>query len=140
MPEAQAGAQTAAEMGDALQLKNTLDATLLRLRADVTPPGANHVVTVDTTLDATDLSFTTDSNGRRHPQIVVAMLAATPDFGASSPQTSGVLNIDVDPPQYAELLTFGVRFRQQLPLPAGNGVAQVGTARVGTLMIPVISP
>jgi VWFA-related protein len=150
------GASVRAEMGDAMQLKNSLDATQLRLRADLVPSQLGEkTVSIDTTVDASDLTYVTDSAGLRHAQILVALLAAPApgakasqtDPGALVPatQTSTALNIDLDPTQYADLLRSGLHFRQQLPLLTGSyrlriGVAQTGTHRFGTLMIPVTIP
>ncbi len=151
-PEANRDAPVAAEMGEAMQSRNSLDATQLRLRADLlsplpAPPQPGHkTVILDTTLDASDLTYTTDAAGHRHAQIVVALLAAPEaKTDAPPPQISSALNVDLDPTQYADLLRSGLHFRQQMPLASGTyhlriGVAQSGTHRFGTLMIPVTIP
>ncbi len=106
---------------------------------------ASHHVAVDITLDASDLSYRIDPAGHRHTQLL-AELIALPAPGANTkptppPQTQAVLNLDLDPTQYAGLLRTGLHFREQLPATFANqdlrlGVAETNTHRFGTLTMP----
>lgn len=120
-----------------------LDSSELRLSTTVTATLARPTVAVDTTLNATDLTYATDPAGHRHTQLLVTLVAFNT---ASTPkpvaETTGVLNLDLDPTQYNNLLQKGLQFREQIALKPGQytfrlGVAETSTHRIGTLAMPI---
>ena len=122
--------------------------TGLRLSARILPPdpqrpGLHFVSTIDTA----DVAFDTLPDGHRHAKLFVQMVAFS-DSGPQPkalPQTSGTLNINLDPQRYQFILTAGIAFPQQLDLKPGKyrvllGVNDETSHRLGTLEIPVTVP
>ncbi len=149
-PQADGTRNVDAELAAALQ-PGTLDANLLQLRAEVADQPGSPTLAVDVTLDPADLSFRTDAAGHRHTQLLVQLLALPPagTIGTKTavpPQTQAVLNLDLNPTQYADLLGSGLHFREQLPATFARrrdlrlGVAETGTHRLGTLSMTLPPP
>ena len=142
LPEAQGTQGVDAELKAALQ-PEMLDSSQLRLSTAVLATPTRATVAVDTTLNATDLTCTTDPAGHRHTQLLVTLVAFSAT-GNPKPvsETTGVLNLDLDNAQYSSLLQKGLQFREQIALKPGQytlhlGVAETTTHRIGTLAMPV---
>ncbi len=123
-------------------------ATALKLHAKIlhaapSPPGLQ----VESTVDTTDVTFTTSPDGHKHAKLFVQLVAYN-DADASLksvPQTSGTLNIDLDPQRYEYILKAGIAFRQQLALTPGNyhvllGVQDQTGQKLGTVDMPLAIP
>jgi len=97
------------------------------------------------------VSFSTDSNGRRHARLLVT-LVALPVQGAYAegkkqsdsplPQTSGAYVVDLDPQAFQKLVASGMPMHQELTLTPGRyrlrlGVTDLANNRTGTLDMPV---
>jgi len=122
--------------------------TSLRLRTKLLPNDPQHPgLLVETTLTTEDLVFTMTPDGHRHARLFV-QIAAFND-GAKQPkilpQTSGTLNIDLDPQRYEFISTAGIAYRQQLALKPGKyrvvlGVSDESSRKLGTVQVPVVIP
>ena len=122
--------------------------TGLRLRAKILPPDPKKAgLLVESTINAADVAFATTADGHRRAKLFVQMVAFsdTERQPKTLPQTSGTLNIDLDPQKYAFILSAGIAFRQQLALKPGSyhvvlGVNDQDSHKVGTVEIPVTVP
>ncbi len=122
--------------------------TGLRLRAKILPPDPQKAgLLVESTINTADVAFATTPDGHRRAKLFVQMLAFSDaeHQPKTLPQTSGTLNIDLDPQKYAFILSAGIAFRQQLSLKPGSyhvvlGVRDQDSHKVGTVEIPVTVP
>jgi VWFA-related protein len=122
--------------------------TGLRLHSRVLPADPQHPgLMVETTIEAADVAFSTTSDGHHSAKLRVQMIGFndSQQQPKSLPQTSGTLNLDLDPPHYRFVLTAGVAFRQQLPLKPGKyrvllGVSDENSHKLGTLEMPISVP
>ena len=122
--------------------------TGLRLSARILPPDPQHPgLRFVSTIDTADVAFDTLPDGHRHAKLFVQMVAFSDSSPQpkSLPQTSGTLNIDLDPQRYQFILTAGIAFPQQLDLKPGKyrvllGVNDENSHRLGTLEMPVMVP
>ncbi len=137
-------ADPAQELNQALQ-PDTPDATMLRLRSKVDLPGAQRPgVVVTSYIDASEVDFATGADGHRRAKLLL-LLVAFPDGGKQPdrlPQTTGMLNLDLDPERYQTALSAGIGFQQQLELKPGKyrlrlGVSDISNHHLGTLDMPV---
>ncbi len=142
LPEAQGTKGVDVELNASLQ-PEMLDSSELRLSAALHAAPDRPTVAVDTNLNAADLTYTTDATGHRHTQLLVTLVAFSAT-NAPKPvaETTGVLNLDLDPTQYNGLLQKGLQFREEIALKPGDyslrlGVAETPTHRIGTLAMPV---
>ncbi len=142
LPEAQGSKGVDQELKASLQ-PEMLDSSQLRLSSALRVTPDHPTVAVDTNLNAADLTYTTDPAGHRHTQLLVTLVAfSTTDTPKPIAETTGVLNLDLDPAQYNGLLQKGLQFREQISLKPGQytlhlGVAETTTHRIGTLAMPV---
>jgi VWFA-related protein len=122
--------------------------TSLRLHAKLLPSDPQHPgLLVETTVTTEDLAFTTTPDFHRHAKLFVQLVAYN-DGGKqpeSLPQTSGNLNIDLDPQRFAFIQQAGIAFRQQLALKPGKyrvvlGVSDESSRKLGTVEMPVVVP
>ena len=134
----------AQELNQALQ-PETPDATMLRLRSKVDLPGSQHPgVVVTSYIEAGEVDFATGADGHRRAKLLILLVAFAdgekqPD---RPPQTTGMLNLDLDPERYQTALGTGIGFQQQLALKPGKyrlrlGVSDISNHRLGTLEMPV---
>jgi VWFA-related protein len=138
----------AQELNAALQL-GTPESTMLALQSKVDLPSAQHPsILVHSVLNPASLNLVPAADGHRRDQLLVMLVAfsenpAKPNTQPEAPpQTSGVLNLDLNPAQYQTILKDGVAFTQQLQLPPGRyrlrlGVSDLTTHRLGTLDMPI---
>jgi VWFA-related protein len=140
-------ADTANDLETVLQ-PGVPEASGLRLRSQVLPPDPQHPgLQVQSTVDASDVDFTTTPDGHRHAKLAVQLIAYSDSAQQAKtlPQTSGNLNIDLDPDRYNFILKAGIAFRQQLPLKPGRyhvmlGVSDQGSHKLGTMEMPLAVP
>jgi VWFA-related protein len=152
-PDQPATKSAAGEILNAALQPDTPEATLLLLKSKVQLPDAQHPsVRVDSVIDPGNVTFATDTKGRRHARLLVT-LVAIPAVGASAadgnkqpppsfPQTSGAYVVDLDPDAFHKLFTTGMPMQQQLTLAPGRyhlrlGVTDVANGRTGTLDMPI---
>jgi len=122
--------------------------TGLRIRSKVLPPDPQHAgLLVESTINTGDVAFATAPDGHRRAKIFVQMVAFSDaeHQPRALPQTSGTLNIDLDPQKYAFIVSAGIAFRQQLALKPGNyhvvlGVSDQNSHKVGTIEMPIAVP
>lgn len=130
---------------------DTPPSTMLSLRsapslaAPTAATGAPPAAQTNTTLDIAGVGFTTAPDGQRHARLQVGLMAYPLDREREPIQTSGTLNLNLTPEQYADLLQNGVSIKQQLPLKTGRyvlrvGVLDTGSGRIGTLTLPIQMP
>ncbi|HWG21012.1 MAG TPA: VWA domain-containing protein [Terracidiphilus sp.] len=142
---------SATESGDDLQRAMQPDVpeeTGLRLRSRILPPDPQHPgVVVESTINTADVAFTPTPGEHRHAKLFVEMIgfADAEHQPKSLPETSGTLNVDLDPERYQAILSAGIAFRLQLPLKPGKyrllvGVSDQISHKPGTLEIPVTVP
>lgn len=127
--------------------------TVLTLRSKVTlPENEKGSVKVKSLLDPESLSLPVSEDGHRRGRLLVLLVAfsevrdakdANDKKGHAAPQTSGVLNLDLDPAQYQQIRTNGLGFAQELKLPPGTyrlrlGVTDLENHRIGTLDMPIV--
>lgn len=123
----------------------TPESTMLLLKSRLLPPDPAHPgLMVESTIDSSNVAFTTTPDGHRHAKLLVTLIALNDGDvqPGKPPQVSGMLNIDLDPARYNFILQNGIAFRQQLPLKAGKyrlrlGVSDDASHRIGTLDMPV---
>jgi VWFA-related protein len=106
-------------------------------------PGANF----QSLVDARDVDFITSSDGHHHATLRVQMIAFADGSKQPKtlPQTSGTLNIDLDPKRFQAILAEGIAFRQALSLKPGRYSVMLGVSdevghKLGTLEMPVNIP
>lgn len=122
--------------------------TSLRLRSRLLPPDPQHPGPIfESTVDPADVAFTTMPDGHRRAKLFVQLIAYedAQRQPKTLPQTSGTLNIDLDPQRYQFILSAGIAFRQQLQLKPGSyrvllGVTDQTTHRAGTVEMPLTVP
>ena len=120
----------------------------LTLHTRILPPDPGHPgLLVESNIDAADVAFTVTPDGHRQAKLFVQMIAYSHAARQPKklPQTSGTLNIDLDPQRYQSILSAGIAYRQQLALKPGSYLVVVGVNdqnnhRVGTLEMPVTVP
>jgi len=120
--------------------------TSLRLRTRLLLSDPQHPgLFVETTLTTEDVAFTTTPDGHRHAKLFVQIAAFNdgPKQPKNLPQTSGTLNIDLDPQHYEFIRTAGIAYRQQLALKPGKyrvvlGVNDESSRKLGTVELPVV--
>jgi hypothetical protein len=150
VPDQPAAADPSREMNAALQ-PDTPELTMLRLRSTVQLPDAQHpAVRIDSVIDPENVDFSTDARGRRHAQLLVALVAipyANP-YAADRksplplPQTSGTYVVDLDPQAFQKLFTSGMPMHQELTLAPGRyrlrlGVDDLANHHIGTVDMPI---
>lgn len=130
----------------------TPDSTMLILHSTVDLPGAQRSgVLVHSVLNAASLHLPVDADGHRRGKLLVMLVAfngnsAKPEDQPEAPaQTSGILNLDLDPAQYQNVQANGLAFTQQLSLRPGAymlrlGVADLNSGHLGTLDMPTTIP
>jgi hypothetical protein len=144
LPDVALSSDNRQELNVALQ-PETPDSTMLRLHAQVKLPREDHAaVLVTSNIDAANVQFTTDAAGHRHAKLLVMLVAFNhgqnqPD---SPPQTSGVLNIDLDEQRYQSVAERGIDFQLALTLQPGKyrlrlGVSDMSNHHIGTLDMPL---
>lgn len=124
---------------------NVPEETGLRLHSRVMPPDPQHPgLNVITTIDTADVTFAETPEGHRRAKLFVQLVAFddADKQPKSIPQTSGTLNIDLDPDKYKFILTAGIAFPQQLNLKPGKyrlllGVNDQNSHRLGTVEMPL---
>lgn len=122
--------------------------TTLRLRSRVLPPDSQHPgITIESTINASDVPFVSTPDGHKQVKLFVQMIAFNDSAQQARmlQQTSGTLNIDLDPQRYQYILKAGIAFRQQLQLKPGPyhlmvGVNDEAGHKFGTINIPVTIP
>jgi VWFA-related protein len=122
--------------------------TALRLRSRILPADSQHPgVTIESTIDTSDVPFASTPDGHKQAKLLVQMIAFNDSAQQPKvlPQTSGTLNIDLDPQRYQFILSAGIAFRQRLQLKPGKyrllvGVNDENSHSMGTIDIPVIVP
>lgn len=144
------GATPDGVMTAALQ-PDTPQATMLRLKANVELPDAEHAaVRVASVIDPGNVDFQTDARGRRHARLLLTLVALpdpAPGTKVEAPktplQTSGMYLVDVDETAYRKVLAEGMPAQQEMKLAPGRyrlrlGVCDLHNRRVGTLDMPVV--
>jgi VWFA-related protein len=122
--------------------------TAVRLRSRILPADPQHPgLTVESTIDPADVAFTATPDGHQHARLFVQLVAFNDaaDQPTTVPQTSGTLNIDLDPQKFGFIQSAGIGFRQQLALKPGKyrlrlGVSDENSHKPGTLEIPLTVP
>jgi len=122
--------------------------TALTLHSKILPPDPHHAeLLVESTIDTADVAFVTTPDGHRQAKLFVQMIAYSNAASQPKklPQTSGTLNIDLDPQKYQYILSAGIAFRQQLALKPGSyyvllGVNDQNSHRLGTIDMPITVP
>ena len=122
--------------------------TALTLHSRILPPDPQHPgLLVESNLNAADVAFTVTPGGHRQAKLFVQMIAYSnaTHQPKNLPQTSGTLNIDLDPRKYQFILSAGIAFRQQLALKPGAyrvllGVSDQNSHKVGTIEMPITVP
>jgi hypothetical protein len=138
-------ADPAQELNQALQPEMP-DSTMLRLKSRVELPGAQRPgVVVTSYIDASDVDFTTGPDGHRRAKLLLLLVAFAdgPPSAEKLPQTTGTLNLDLDPARYQSVIQGGIGFQQQLALKPGRyrlrlGVSDMSNHHLGTLDMPVV--
>jgi len=144
LPDAPATSDSRQDLNVALQ-PETPESTMLRLKAQVELPNEDHAtVQVTSNIDASDVQFSSDASGHRHTKILVMLVAFVdgPKQPDAPPQSSGMLNIDLDEQQYQAVAERGIAFPLALALKPGKyrlrlGVSDMSNHRIGTLDMPV---
>jgi VWFA-related protein len=144
LPDQPATHDDSQEMIAALQ-PEAPESTMLHLRSQVELPNENHpTVLVTANIDAGSVQFTTDAAGHRHAKVLVLLVAFNDGAKQSGPppQSSGVLNIDLDTEHYKAVVERGIGFQQALTLDPGKyrlrlGVSDASNHFIGTLDMPV---
>ena len=122
--------------------------TALTLHSRILPPDPQHPgLLVESNINAADVAFTATPSGHRQAKLFVQMIAYSnaTHQPKNLPQTSGTLNIDLDPRKYTFILSAGIAFRQQLALKPGTYVVLLGvndqnSHKVGTIEMPITVP
>ncbi len=122
--------------------------TSLHLWSKMLPPAPSAAGTCFQSLvDARDVDFTTAPDGHKHATLRVQLIAYSDGSKQpkSLPQTSGTLNIDLDPARFKAIVAEGIGFRQTLALQPGHydvmlGVSDETGHKLGTLEMPVTVP
>ncbi|MGD0831418.1 MAG: VWA domain-containing protein [Terracidiphilus sp.] len=120
----------------------------LRLHAKVLPPDPLQPgLAVQSTVETADVNFTTSADGHYHAKLKVQLIAFNDaeQQPKSLPQTSGTLNIDLDPDRYKFIRTAGIAFRQELALKPGKyhvllGVSDLTSQKLGTVDMELVVP
>jgi hypothetical protein len=99
---------------------------------------------VESTINSADVAFATTADGHKRAQLFVQLVAFSDveNQPKALPQTSGTLNIDLDPQKYQFILSAGIAFRQELALKPGAyrvllGVSDQNSHKVGTIEMPI---
>jgi VWFA-related protein len=119
--------------------------TGLRLRSRILPQDPQHAgLMVESTINSADVAFATTADGHKRAQLFVQLVAFSDveNQPKALPQTSGTLNIDLDPQKYQFILSAGIAFRQELALKPGAyrvllGVSDQNSHKVGTIEMPI---
>lgn len=122
--------------------------TALHLWSKMLPPAPSAPGTsFQSLIDARDVDFTAAPDGHQHATLRVQLIAYSDGSKQpkSLPQTSGTLNIDLDPARFKAILAEGIGFRQNLSLKPGHydvmlGVSDETGHKLGTLEMPVTIP
>ena len=122
--------------------------TGVRLQSKMLPPDPQHPGQhFISTINTADVAFSTTPDGHRRAKLFVQLVAFSDaeNQPKTLPQTSGTLNIDLDPKKYEFILTAGIAFPQQLDLKPGKyrlllGVNDVNSHKLGTLEMPITVP
>ncbi|HUY80320.1 MAG TPA: VWA domain-containing protein [Acidobacteriaceae bacterium] len=143
---------SANELNQALQ-PGAPESTMLRLKSKLQmPTKADPNLLLDTTVDPSGVSLSTDSAGVRHGKLLVLLVALNRSDNRKSamqpdspPQTSGALHLNFTPAQYRSILKTGINFALRLPLKPGSyllrlGVTDMNNHRLGTLDMPITIP
>jgi hypothetical protein len=121
---------------------------MVRLKSQVELPNQIHpTVLVTANVDAGSVQFTTDAAGHRHAKLLVLLVAFNDGAKQTGPppQSSGMLNIDLDTEHYKAVVERGMGFQQALTLNPGKyrlrlGVSDASNHFIGTLDMPVDLP
>jgi hypothetical protein len=150
-PDTPSTQNPAQELNAALQ-PEAPESTMLALQSKIDPPNPQRPgILVHSTLNTASLNLVPDKDGHRRGQLLVMLVAFSEDPAKpntqpqAQSQTSGLLNLDLDPAQYQSILKDGIAFTQQLQLQPGCyrlrlGVTDTNTHRLGTLDMPVEVP
>jgi hypothetical protein len=122
--------------------------TGLRVRSRILPADPQHPgLFVESTINTADVAFATMPDGHRRAKLFVQMVGFSDaeQQPKTVPQTSGTLNVDLDPQKYQYILSAGIAFRQQLELKPGAyrvllGVSDQNSHKVGTIEMPITVP
>jgi len=122
--------------------------TGLRVRSRVLPADPQHPgLFVESTINTADVAFATMPDGHRRAKLFVQLVGFSDaeQQPKTVPQTSGTLNIDLDPQKYEYIVSAGIAFRQQLELKPGAyrvllGVSDQNSHKVGTIEMPITVP
>lgn len=144
LPDAAASSDPRQELVVALQ-PETPESTMLRLKAQVELPDEEHpTLGLTANVDSANVQFTTDADGHRHAKLLVLLVAFKdgPKQPEAPPQSSGMLNIDLDAARYQAVVERGIAFPLALELKPGKyrlrlGVTDIGNHHIGTLDMPV---
>ena len=144
LPDAAAPTDMRQELNVALQ-PETPEATMLNLKAQVELPDEERpTLRVTANIDAAKVLFSTDAAGHRHAKLLVLLVAFNegPKQPDALPQSSGVLNIDLDAERYQAVAEQGIEFQLALTLKPGKyrlrlGVSDASNHHIGTLDMPV---
>jgi VWFA-related protein len=122
--------------------------TGLRVRSRILPADPQHPgLFVESTINTADVAFATMPDGHHRAKLFVQMVGFSDaeQQPKTVPQTSGTLNVDLDPQKYQYILSAGIAFRQQLELKPGAyrvllGVSDQNSHKVGTIEMPITVP
>ena len=139
------------ESGDDFQramVPGVPEQTAITLRSRILPPDPqNPGLTVESNINAADVAFAETPGGHRQAKLFVQMIAYSnvAHQPKKLPQTSGTLNVDLDPQRYDSILSAGIAYRQQLALKPGTywvvlGVNDQNNHKLGTLEMPITVP
>ncbi|MGD0367032.1 MAG: VWA domain-containing protein [Acidobacteriaceae bacterium] len=122
--------------------------TGLRVRSRILPADPQHPgLFIESTINTADVAFATTPDGHRRAKLFVQLVGFSDaeQQPKTVPQTSGTLNIDLDPQKYEYIVSAGIAFRQQLELKPGAyrvllGVSDQNSHKVGTIEMPITVP
>ena len=116
--------------------------TMIALRAQVSPPDANHAnVRIDCIVDAAGLAFTDNIGNRKDARLEFVTVAWDKGLKEAMNATHTV-QLDLPSQKYENFMKNGIAFHQELRLKPGSytvrlGVMDDGSNKIGTLDLPV---
>ena len=141
MPEQPAG-NALQQFATAMRIEST-PATQLAVRCGVPAVGADGTVQMPVMLDLHGIDFALDeATGERRAKLQVLVIAYPETAGAVPVETNNLLNLGLTADDYRTYLESGVPVGVAVKVGAGKyavrvGVLDVGSRRMGTLMVPV---